>query len=508
MFKMMRAMNLAVITLLYMSLTHLTAQEKILDHAVVLNEQNRLLPWTSYDSIITWSMNFIKDCPTRETKFGQDPWYLITAKFSIDGKFQSKQNNQGSNVYYAMENFLKYYAYSGDHEALAPVRLLADRVLQYFTPADWAWPNVPRCQDDTPDGEYTDEWSEPDKMCMVGSGYLAFYNFTGEEKYLKAAQGIGRTVAGHIAKGDAKNSPLPFRVNLQSGTVRDPYTANMIAVVIFFDALAKIDKKEYEKNYRDKRKLLLQWIYDYPMKNNWWSGYYEDVVSNYYNMNHQLPMETARYFLQHPQVNPKYKSQVPDLIAWVKNRFGKIVRFGATSIVEQDSCYMEMSSHTARYASIVAKWYGVTQNPQDREEARASFSLATYSAYNQYSKDGKGINYTGIGYRGPWFSDAYFDYLYHIFEGMAELPDMAPPDQDHIIGSTDMIKKVGYSQKRVEYWTGQRSGKEILRLSFIPQVFSEGKPLQKNQWTFGEYRGVANVLRLERKNSSHIVVQE
>ena len=62
--------------------------------------------------------------------------------------------------------------------------------------------------------------------------------------------------------------------------------------------------------------------------------------------------------------------------------------------------------------------------------------MSTYSAYSKYSKDDVAVNYVGIGYVNPWFVDSYFDYVVtHFLEGMAELPEMAPADADHIIGS-------------------------------------------------------------------------
>ena len=86
----------------------LIAGERIRDHDVVLDKQGRLQPWTSYDNIIRWSMNFIQQCPTIQTKFGDDPWYLVTAKFSKNGTFLKKQNNPGSNVYWGVETLKKY----------------------------------------------------------------------------------------------------------------------------------------------------------------------------------------------------------------------------------------------------------------------------------------------------------------------------------------------------------------------------------------------------------------
>jgi hypothetical protein len=103
----------------------ISASEKILDHEVVLDSQGRLQPWTCYDNIIHWSLNFIKDCPTRQTKFGQDPWYLFTGKFQVDGKmFEkiTKQNNQGHDAYWALETARKYYAYCGDADVFRVTR--------------------------------------------------------------------------------------------------------------------------------------------------------------------------------------------------------------------------------------------------------------------------------------------------------------------------------------------------------------------------------------------------
>ncbi|MCX5757834.1 MAG: hypothetical protein NTU83_04885 [Candidatus Hydrogenedentes bacterium] len=377
-------------------------------------------------------MEYVKHCFTARSKFGDDPWYLVTSSLTPETKFKYNQNNQGSNVFYAVETLARYYAYSGDHDAFKFVRLLVDRVLLYHTPGDWAWAHVPRTQDDTPDGQYTDETSEPDKMCMAGSGYIRFYKLTGERKYFDAAQGIARTIVKHMREGNADKSPLPFRVNLKTGEIIEPYTANMVAAVAFFDALIALGDTQ-SGSLPEKRAALWRWILEYPMTNYRWSGYYEDVkkdVNN--NLNQQIPMETARYMMRLRDDASDWRTHVPALLEWVRNRFGKTKRFGATSICEQDGCFYEMSSHTARYASVAALWYGFTGKPEDREEARASFAVATYSAFSKYSEGDRAVNYVGLGYARPWFSDSYVDYLPHIIDGMAEMPDMAPDNENHI----------------------------------------------------------------------------
>ena len=60
------------------------AADRLCDHEVVLDQDGRLLPWTSFDNVIKWSMNYIKRCPTTPTKFGDDPWYLVTSKLRFN----------------------------------------------------------------------------------------------------------------------------------------------------------------------------------------------------------------------------------------------------------------------------------------------------------------------------------------------------------------------------------------------------------------------------------------
>lgn len=479
--------------------------EMLCDHVVVLDGEGKLLPWTSFDSVIVRSMNYIKSCPTVPTKFGDDPWYLVTSKLTADAKFKRNQNCQGSHAYWGVETLIRYYAYSGDEDAIRPVRLILERIMNYHTPSDWNWPNVPRTQDNSPDGEYTDEVGEPDKMALVGVAYLRFYKLTGDEKYLVAARAIAKSVALRVTTGDATNSPLPFRVNMKTGRIMDAYTSHMIAPVLFFHEMIQMDMREAGL-YQSKRDLIWNWIVEFPIANHEWSGYYEDVKGSMANKNQQNPMETARFILRNPALDPDASSHVERLLDWVKHRFGQTKRFGATSIREQDGCFFEMSSHTARYASIVARKFGVSQDPKDREEARASFALATYSSYSKYSRGENSVNYTGIGYANPWFTDSYFDYLSHLLDGMAELPEMAPVDSDHIIGSTSVINKVKYQPGRIEYTAYESPGTEILRLSFIPRAVTvEGKPLPATGWTYGAYRGVPGVLRISREKGGRNV---
>jgi hypothetical protein len=488
--------------------------ETIMDHDVVLDASGKLMPWTPYERIVQGSMNYIKQCPTEKSKHGDDPWFLITSKLKDNGAFMRNQNNQGSNVYYAVETLRRYYAYSGDAAAFEPVRKLLDRVLAYHTPGDWDWANVPRTQDDTPDGEYTDATSEPDKMCLVGVGYLRFARLTGESKYVEPAKGIARTILAHLGKGDETHSPLPFRVDLKTGKVLDDFTADMVFCALFFEELAALGDADHDQ-YLTARNALWDWVMAYPVKNHHWSGYYEDVKSDHDNLNQQVALESARYMLERFDDRPEYATEIPAIVDWVCDRFGKTKQFGATSIREQDTCFKEMSSHTSRYASVVAGWWALCE---DRglldapvraalyEEARAAFALCTYSTWSKYSKGDCALNYVGVGYIAPWFSDSYFDFLPHILDGMAAMPAMNAKGECHILHSSDMVRHVEYREHVVTYGAASDKGEEWLLVPFEPRVESNGAPLAKSAWTYGPHRGAAGMLHIRRDGQKSIVV--
>jgi hypothetical protein len=485
----------------------------ICDHIVVLDSNGKLQPWTGYDNVMRLSQNFIEHCPTTRTVFGNDPWYVVTSKLNPDGTYIKNQNCQGSNVYWASYSLNKYYAFSGDAAAIKPVRLMLDRILHYLTPATASWPHCPITQDNTPDGQYTDSYSEPDKMALVGSACINFYQFTGEQKYLDAAIGIANTLAQKVRPGDATHSPLPFRVNVGDGSVIAAYTSDMFAPVRLFGELMALGQTG-GGTYQKAQKSVWDWVMNYPIKTNKWSNFYEDVGDLPDNLGQTVPMETARYILEHPAMDPNYKRDVPALLNWVKTRFGlPTVRYGAPSIREQDCCFFEMSNHTNRYAAVLAQWFGILTDANDagaaaaREEARACFALSTYSAYNQYSTKGNAINYVGIGYANPWFVDCYFDYICHFLDGMKEMPELAPSDSDHILYSSSVVQSVSYKAGDISYRTFDHGGREMLRLTFTPsQVLADGKPLDRSQWTFGDYRGVSGVLMITCAGTTHIEV--
>ena len=492
---------------------------ELFEHPVTLKD-GWLQPWMNYDTLLVWSMNFLMDGPKVDTPDGVLPGYLATASYekwamvfpevlTEDRIWRGNMipNNQGSNVYFAMKLFRYYYPYTGDIRALEPVKNFLDRMLMFLTPDDWAWPGMVRTQDnDDPDGIWLDERLEPDKAGMTGIAFMDYAKYSGEEKYFAMAEHIADLLLKHIKDGSQKVSPLPFRVNMRTGETEDPYTADMIFVVEFFDKMLACDTSLDKADLKAKRDLVFNWIMDYPMKTGLWSGYFEDVPERPYNINQFSPMETARYLLDNPGVRADYKQIVLDLLAFVKGRFGGTVRYGGVSVSEQDVCFYEMGSHTARYGSVLARWAGETGCEQAKKEALATLALAEYIAYNKTSKGNISVNSVGFYWAGIWNSDCYFDYLPHFLEGMAAWPEIIPEGTDHIFSTTSMLKDVEYGPGSVKYTAIDADGTEKIKLSFKPEVLSGGKPLPRAFWKFGSWRGCDNILTINRSGVTDIEI--
>jgi hypothetical protein len=54
------------------------------------------------------------------------------------------------------------------------------------------------------------------------------------------------------------------------------------------------------------------------------------------------------------------------------------------------------------------------------------------------------------------------------------MPEFAPIGQDHLLRSSSVIQKVKYGNRSVEYRTFEKSGTEVLRLSFKPVHVTAG----------------------------------
>jgi hypothetical protein len=462
-------------------------------HEIVLDKQEKLEAWTSYDSVVRLAMDFIRNCPVDPAN--GLPWYLQYSCFWTDPLRPAIwPDNPAGKYAWAVATLLKYYPYSGDASHIAIVRRMLDRLWDYRTPAAYAWPDVPYASalpgkgiyfGARADGEYV---TEPDKVAQVGRAYVDFYELTGEVKYLQVGKRIAEVLAQNICTGDETHSPWPFRVDTRDGRLVEAYSSHFIPAVRLFDELTRLGQGDF----RTVRDQVWAWIEAYPLRNNLWKGHFEDIRLDPANENRDQvsPLETARYILQNKDLFPDWKETVRKLIDWVREMLGGHPFFTAIPIHEQKFCYFPMGSHTARFASLSAQYAEATGDPAYREQALRSYNWASYMA----NIDGKvtvGVDRPDY-YNQCWFTDGYFDYVTHFIDGMAALPHCAPADADHMLRSSSVVQEVHYQPYRIDYRTFETRGTQKFRLTFQPaQVLAAGRllprqilPAEEPGWSF------------------------
>ena len=503
-----------VLPVLFLAGSGASGTERLMWHEVRLDGKGKLLAWfetgAPYDRIIRNAWEAFKNIPAQSDGYRT---YLTHPTFygpndPAHPAFSGRPWVHHPAGLFAMltDSAILYHAYSGDRVVLERAREMLDHILTHgTTEASDAWASVPyacanagqveyRGADDriycdqenhTPCGRGDGVgFLEPDKIGELGHAYLSFYEVTLEKQYLRAALHCADALAKHVRPGDESHSPWPFRVDARTGMkIREEYTANTIGPIRLFDELLRI-KSGNTREYRRARWLAWNWLMTYPVRNQVWTQYFEDVLiyPDYRtNLNQYSPLETARYLLQHPELDPAGRAQAKEILDWVTGFFAadsvtmagipeKGRQWGAEVLSEQVNDMDKMSSHTARYASVRALWHEVTGEPDARERAFRSFNWATYSSREN------GLVKTSLDEgTGYWFSDGYGDYMRHFQRGMASVPEWAPADEDHLLGSTSVVRSIRYGKQEISYVTFDRRSREVLRLRREPVAVRAGK---------------------------------
>jgi hypothetical protein len=488
--------------------------ERLMWHEVRVDGEGKLVSWVNtgapYDRIIRNAWEAFKDIPLQSdgyrTYFTHPTFYGPNDPAHPPFSGRPWVHHPAGLFAMLTDSAILYHAYSGDRVVLDRAREMLDHMIAHgTTEASDAWALVPyacanaghvvyRGADDT---IYCDQENhtpcgrgdgvgllEPDKIGELGYAYLLFYEVTLEKKYLRAALRCADALARHVRPGDESHSPWPFRVDAKTGTkIREEYTANTIGPIRLFDELLRLESGN-TREYRRARGLAWNWLMAYPVQNHVWTQYFEDVLiyPDYRtNLNQYSPLETARYLLRHPELDPAGQARAKAILDWVTGFFAadsvtmggipeKGRQWGAEVISEQVNDMDKMSSHTARYASVRALWHEVTGDKNSKERAFRSFNWATYSSREN------GLVKTSVDEgTGYWFSDGYGDYMRHFQRGMASVPEWAPADEDHLLGSTSVVRSIRYSEHEIAYITFDHRSREVLRLRSEPVTVKAGK---------------------------------
>jgi len=506
-------------------------QPEIAGRAVQLDSHGKLMPWPLADDTgYSYSSDFLAQWTILWDQYNRQrlPYYYCCFDFDRTTFEMSPDTHWANSTGYLramLEGFIeRLYPYTGDARTLVFLQDFVDYELENGqTPEGYAWSRVPYASAN-PGAKHYSGWSsmgedyiEPHVVGEDGYAYLRLYEMTGNTKYLRAAIRCADALLKNYKVGDEKTSPWPVRCYARDGRVEGanmgPYTANVIEPIMLFDELIRLSQGNVA-GYTRVRAGAWEWFQKYPLTNNVWVGYFEDVPPTMDNMNQVIPLEFARYILLHPENDPQWREHSRRLIEWVKTtpKWPKYIVHGATVTTEQgngiDFCCNQPNqccdSHTSRLAAVEALYYAKTGDESYREEAFRSFNWVTY--------------FQGLpgGAHAPfgsqwWFTDEFADGPRRLMDAFWAVPEWAPTDESHLLGSSSVVTRINYAKGSVSYSTFDLESVDVLRLDFVPEtVTAHGhslvrlKDLDKEGYVFDE---TSRVLRVRHEGSNDIDVQ-
>ncbi len=227
-----------------------------------------------------------------------------------------------------------------------------------------------------------------------------------------------------------------------------------------------------------------------------------------------IPLELARYVLLNPGKDADWQQHARQLIEWVKTtpKWPKYRVHGALVTTEQGDgvnfCCNKPNqccdSHTARLAAVEALYFARTGDESYKEEAMRSFNWVTYfqglpgKAHAPFSEQW-------------WFTDEFADAPRRLMDGFWAVPEWAPANESHLLGSTSVVTKISYDKGSVSYSTFDRESTDLLRLDFdVTKVTAGGRLLARrsdlSQEGF-EFESTTRVLRIRHRRSGTVRIE-
>lgn len=462
-------------------------------HNVVLDEQNKIVPWhepsaNAFDHFLRLRWDYIKtrvpNSPGPDPR-SRYPQYYFYCAFNVRNDSilpDAWMNDIGEKIPNWFENARLFYAYSGDSSVMRIMKDFIDYTLIHGTSStEFAWPGFPYTTTNAGDtifrgfsnaGRLVLHEIQVDHAGEMGLTYFRMYQFSGDEKYLKAAINVADILAKNAKKGDKDESVWPYRVVMDSGRVTAPYGANWTGCYMLLENLIRAGLGNLDA-YRNARDKARDFILEYPMKTGYWTDGHSDtdVKSNTYKSNLSASNTTLCLF-DYPELDPEWKRDIPMLIKWTEDNFifrtapeEPSTMWGANIVGEQDSFNFKMDYQTARYGAECARWYALSGDESYKDKAYRSLTWVTYC------NDSTGMAFESPVSKGilSWWSDCYGECPRMFYHAFAAVPEWAPLHQDHILYSEGILRDVQYAEKQLKYSAASENGVEYLKLSFRPK---------------------------------------
>jgi hypothetical protein len=386
------------------------------------------------------------------------------------------------------------------------------------------------------------DYTQPDKAGSFGLELIHLYKINGTKRhgqtpsgiYLNAAIKIANTLSGHMIEGDDMKSPLPFKVNAVTGepgkllsnngdgsvASLSDYTTNWSGTMELFLELIKMNKGNVSL-YQQSFDNLLSWMKKYPLKNNKWGPFFEDVPG--WSDTQINAITFAQFMMNHQEYFPDWKNEVDGIFKWVYKTLENKTweKYGVVVVNEQTAYLVPGNSHTSRQASAELQFVSLTGDTARKQNAIRQLNWATYmvdyDGKNRYPQDEN------------WLTDGYGDYVRHFLRAMGALPELAPTDEEHILFSSSVIQEVEYKNRtgadyingvdnqelkniKLRYTTYDNKGVETIRLLNKPSqvqlngvsIVASDNPREDSYSWHPLNKG--GILKINRVNGNEIII--
>ena len=485
-------------------------EEKLMYHSIrLIASDQTILPWysddlgKSYDFVINQVWNF---WDTMRTDMNGLPYYMNHQVWKAE--VNDTRGVAGSQFEMALCSWRLLYQYSGNERIKENMKFMADYYLSHsLSPSTPEWADLPypyntlaysgNYDGDMVIGKY---YTQPDKAGSLGNELINLYKIIGTGShgqtptgiYLESAIKIANTLARHTISGNDTVSPLPFKVHAllgKSAKITDldgnemevqlfDYTTNWSGTLELFLNLIEM-KKGNTAEYQKAFDTILAWMKKYPLQNNHWGPFFEDIVGNSDTQINAITF--AQFMMNHPEYFPNWRTEVKGIFNWVYEKLGnkQWEKYGVIAVNEQTAFNVPGNSHTSRQASAELQYAFLTGDQSQIKKAILQLNWATYmvdfDGKNRYPTD------------DVWLSDGYGDYVRHYLRAMAFRPELAPDDQNHILSSVSVVQHVTYPTNTsqtmeievpadqsknllVSYRTYDNQSTEIIRMTVKPGV--------------------------------------
>jgi hypothetical protein len=494
-------------------------------HPVRLDINGNILPWyssdpgASFDTAITLVWNFWKNM---EIDSNGLKYYMNHQVWKPDHDMRGLGGDQ---INMALSSWTLLYQYTGDQSVIEDMKYMADEYLdRSLSDPSTSWPHLPYPYNtDIHSGIYDGDMTngkgilQPDKAGSFGYELVTLYKITTEQKYLDAAIRIARVLAERTLPGNNDESPLPFRVNPETGktgilasytgdevaVTKALYTANWTGTMMLFQEMQKFDA-DHAGLYQKSFDTILSWMKEYPLKTNKWGPFFEDV-SGWSNT--QINAVTfAMFIMLNRDLFPDWEKDVKGIFDWTYQELAneEYSQYGVTVINEQTVYRVPGNSHSSRQASMELLYTLLTGDTTFRANAIRTLHWATYmvdwDGKNRYIRN------------DVWLTDGYGDYLRHYIRAMAALPELAPSYKNKLLQSSSVITNIEYTPDNIAYKTYDKASIELLRLTTKPdKILSAGEALPQadqlsgDSWTWTPL-ATGGVLRINHTHSNEISI--